>query len=125
MVEPIKPIEGMLKDSEGQASAMAEVMRENYWKQKSQELPKVEAGEESTKSDLKEKTEPKDHAVQVKTRHTYAEFEVNKDTQEVIVRIIDSETGKLVRTIPPDELAKEIVKGNFQPSQLRRRAVFV
>ena len=41
------------------------------------------------------------------------------------MRIIDADSGKLVRTIPPDELAKEIAKGNLQPAQLRRRAVLV
>jgi uncharacterized FlaG/YvyC family protein len=58
-------------------------------------------------------------------RHTYAEFEVNRETHEVVVRIIDVDSGKLVRTIPPDQLAEEIVKGDIMPNRLRRRAVLV
>lgn len=123
MVEPIKPIEGMLRDGEGQASVMAEVIRESYWKQKSQELPKVESGEEAAKADDKENAAPKES--KIRTNHSYAEFEINKDTREVIVRIIDGETGKLIRSIPPDELAKELVRGNLLPNQLRRRAILI
>lgn len=123
MTEPIKPIEGALKDGEGQASMLAEVVRESYWRQKSQELPKVESGEESAKADEKEDAEA--NAPKIRANHSYAEFEINKETREVIVRIIDSETGELVRTIPPDELAKELVKGNLLPNQLRRRAILI
>jgi uncharacterized FlaG/YvyC family protein len=125
MVEPIKPIEGMLRDGEGQASVMAGVVRENYWKQKAQEVPEVESGEEAGKADQQEKASPKDQAPTMRTSHTYAEFEINKDTREVIVRIIDGETGNLVRTIPPDELAKELIRGKLLPNQLRRRAILI
>ena len=124
MVEPIKPIEGMVRDGEGQASVMAEVVRDNYWKQRSQETPTVEQGDASGKAGKKQADTAKKESP-IKTRHTYAEFEINRETREVIVRIIDADTGSLVRTIPPDELAKEIANGNFQPNQLRRRAVFI
>lgn len=46
------------------------------------------------------------------------EFSVDKDTQRVVVKVIDAETGEVVRQIPPDavlELAKflrEKEKGN-------------
>ncbi len=128
MVDSIKPVEGTIKDAEGQASALAEVVRTRYWKQLAQKMPPVEATEESGLKELKEENRPVVEAKTeptVKTRHTYAEFEINQDTREISVRIFDAESGELVRTIPPDELAKEIAKGNLQPNQLRRRAVFV
>ncbi len=37
---------------------------------------------------------------------TYAQFEVNSETHEVSVRIVDMESGEVVRTIPPDELSR-------------------
>lgn len=33
-------------------------------------------------------------------------FEVDKETEDVIVRIVNRETGELIRQIPPDELLK-------------------
>jgi len=123
-MDPIKPIEGILKDGEGQASALAEVVRDSYWKQKAQETPVVEASEES--SDTTQKGYDQEEATtRAPMQRTYAEFEINRETREVIVRIIDAENGRLIRTIPPDELAKEIIKGNLYPRQLRRRAILV
>jgi uncharacterized FlaG/YvyC family protein len=122
-MDPIKPVEGTLKDGEGQASVLAEVVRENYWKQRAREMPAVEAPDEASEPAKKRKNQEPEQSAGIKTHHTYAEFEINQETREVIVRIIDAETGKLVRTIPPDELAKEIVKGNLYPNQLRRRAI--
>ncbi len=126
MVEPVNPVEGSSKNAEGQASIMADIVRERYWKQLAQKMPPVESGAEADKPENKtgEKVQADDHSV-LHTRHTFAEFEVNKETREVLVRIFDAQSGELVRTIPPDELAKEIIKGNFQPNQLRRRAVFI
>lgn len=123
-MEPIKPVEGVAKDAEGQSTALAEVVRARYWKQLAQKMPPVEAAEELPQAEVK----PEDNAVTKltnKIRHTYAEFEINQETREVQVRIFDAESGEIVRTIPPEELAKEIARGNFQPNQLRRRAVFV
>jgi len=126
MVEPIKPIEGMLKDGEGQASIMADVMRKSYWKQKAQETPKVEAGDASAKAKEKKQNDVADkNQAKIKSSRTYAEFEINKETREVLVRIFDADSGELVRSIPPDELAKELVRGNLMPNQLRRRAILV
>ncbi len=124
-MEPIKPIEGHLKDAEGQSSALAEVVRARYWKQLAQKLPPVEASEEAQIGDEKHHPAEEQKTGHPQARHTYAEFEINQETREVLVRIFDAESGDLVRTIPPDELAKEIAKGNFQPNQLRRRAVFI
>ncbi|MCG3210046.1 MAG: hypothetical protein FOGNACKC_03675 [Anaerolineae bacterium] len=124
-MEPIKPIEGHLKDAEGQSSALAEVVRARYWQQLAQKLPPVEASEEAHVGDEKHPPAEEQKTVHPQARHTYAEFEINQETREVLVRIFDAESGDLVRTIPPDELAKEIAKGNFQPNQLRRRAVFI
>lgn len=124
-MEPVKPIEGNLKDAEGQSSALAEVVRARYWKQLAQKMPPVEASEEAHISEEKQPPVEDQKANPVRSRHTFAEFEINQETREVLVRIFDAESGDLVRTIPPDELAKEIARGNFQPNQLRRRAVFI
>lgn len=124
MVEPIKPIEGILKDAEGQASVLAKVVRERYWQQQTQDVPPVKAGEEAAMGAEKRRN-PTDQKAVSSPNRTYAEFEVNRETREVIVRVIDAESGKLIRTIPPDELVKEIIKGNFQPNQLRRRAIII
>ena len=43
---------------------------------------------------------------QVRQGATHAQFEVQKETGKVIVRIIDEASGDVVRTIPPDELAR-------------------
>jgi len=123
MVDPIKPIEGAIKDAEGQASALAGMVRQRYWQQRARSLPPVEGNQESPEIGEKQHGQPEEPPAQ-QTYQTFAEFEINRDTREVIVRIIEAETGKLIRTIPPDELAKEIIKGNFQPNQLRRRAVW-
>lgn len=123
-MDSIKPIDGMIKDSEGQASTLAEVARERYWQKQSQVLPPVEAAKDTVSINEKHKDQTQEKS-QVQGNHTYVEFEINKDTHEVIVRIIEAESGKLIRTIPPDELAKEIIKGNFKPNQLRRQAILV
>jgi len=39
-------------------------------------------------------------------RGAYAKYEVKEDTGEIVVKIIDGETGKVIRTIPPEELAR-------------------
>lgn len=126
-MEPIKPVEGIVKDAEGQSAALADMVRARYWKQMAQKLPPVESGEETTKAkpEQKNKTADVSSKPKMQARHTFAEFEINQETREVLVRIYDAESGELVRSIPPDELAKEIAKGNLQPNQLRRRAVFV
>jgi uncharacterized FlaG/YvyC family protein len=123
-MDPIKPVEGILKDAEGQASVLGQLVRERYWQQQAQPLPAVEAADETTAVTKKHQGQVEEKS-QDQKRHSYAEFEINRETREVTVRIIEAESGKLLRTIPPDELAKEIIKGNFQPNQLRRRAVIV
>ncbi len=123
-MEPIKPVEGILKDAEGQASVLAKVVRERYWQNQTSDVPAVEAGAEtSTVVEKKQDQTEKETAATIS--RTYAEFQINRDTHEVTVRIIEAESGRLVRTIPTDELVKEIIKGNFQPNQLRRRAILV
>lgn len=123
-MDSIKSIDGIIKDSEGQISALADVARERYWQKQAQVLPPVEAAKDAVAINEKHRDQTQEKLL-VQSNHTYVEFEINKDTREVIVRIIEAESGKLIRTIPPDELAKEIIKGNFQPNQLRRRAVLV
>ncbi|MFQ5612182.1 MAG: flagellar protein FlaG [Anaerolineae bacterium] len=119
-MDPINPIQGTLKDTQGQTLALNEVAREGYWKQQAQEMPAVEASEKS--ADIADKRQQEAEPQQPQRPRTYAEFEINKETHEVIVRIIDANNGKLVRVIPPDQLAKEIVRGNLLWGR-RRRAV--
>lgn len=47
----------------------------------------------------------------LQARNAYAEFEVKPDTGEVLLKIIDAESGKVVRTVPPDELKQCITDG--------------
>ena len=123
-MNPIKPIERILKAGEGQPSVLVDVVRERYWKQKAQETPPVEASEEADELTQKQQKHEEDNSP-VQTQRTYAEFEINQDTREVSVRIIDASSGDLIRTIPADKLAEEIVKGNLHPNQLRHRGVLV
>jgi len=44
---------------------------------------------------------------------TYAQFEVDSKTHKVSVRIIDMESGDIVRTIPPDELTRLVSNHNL------------
>jgi hypothetical protein len=46
-----------------------------------------------------------------RVRNAYAEFEVKPDSGEVVVRIIDADTGDVVRTVPPDELVRSLRDG--------------
>jgi uncharacterized FlaG/YvyC family protein len=128
-MEPIKSIEGIRDEAQGPGLARADLARDRYWQQQAQDVRPVESGEEAPKSEAKRQGQREGSPAEASTlpavRHTYAEFEVNQETQEVTVRIIDAESGKLVHAIPPDELAREIARGNFSPSQLRRRAVLV
>jgi uncharacterized FlaG/YvyC family protein len=124
----VKPIEGSQNDARGQGAAIAETVRERYYQQHAQPLPPVKPPDAAEKEKAIEKhsSPPEDvRPQQSGMGHTYAEFEVNRDTREVTIRIIDAETGKLVRTVPPEDLAREIARGNLYPNQLRRRAVFV
>ncbi|MFN8455273.1 MAG: flagellar protein FlaG [Anaerolineae bacterium] len=121
-MEPIKPIDGIRKDTEEQTAALAGAIRDRYWQQRAQTTPAVESTKETSRVTERRQNEDKEKS-SIQTHRTYAEFEVNQETGEVLVRIIEAESGKLVRTIPPDELVKEIIKGNFRPNQLRRRAI--
>jgi len=124
-MEVINPIEGVGRDPQGQESALAEVVRENYWKQRAQKAKVVEASTENTKTAGKGQNQSRERSEpQITTRQTYAEFEIDKETHEILVRIFDAESGELVRSIPPEKLAEEIAKGKLYPNQLRRRAVF-
>lgn len=44
-------------------------------------------------------------------RTAFAEFEVKSDTGEVIVKVIDGDSGEVIRTVPPDELSNLIQSG--------------
>lgn len=125
-MEPVKRIEGA-SDSQGQAAILAEAVQTRYWMKQAEAAEKtVQKAEHAEKAtDEASKKEAKKLTVPAGPHQTYAEFEINQETREVIVRIVNAESGKLVRTIPADELASEMSKGNFQPNQLRRKAVLV
>ena len=125
-MDPIKPIEGTVNNSQEQALALTEVMRERYWQQRAERATQT--------------VHQPDEPVEVATRHqkqpqkstqpapgnlynTYAEFSVDRDTHKVVVRIIDGNSGELIRTIPPEDLAKEIAKGKLHQNQIRRRNI--
>ena len=126
-MEPIRPIEGISKSNQSQGSLLTQILYENYWQKRAKEtVSNVEAGGDTSET-ANEHHQGKSEEEQVKIQmsHTYAEFEIDQETHEVLVRIIDGESGKLVRSIPPEKLAEEIAKGNLYPHQLRRRAVLV
>jgi len=126
-MEPIKPIEGTVSNSQDQAAALTEVMRERYWHNKAEQATQtVQQGDES--AEVKQKREgqsdKKAKAPQSGLIHnTFAEFTVDSETHEVIVRIFNGDTGDLIRTLPPEKLAEEIAKGHFRPEQIRRRNI--
>jgi len=49
----------------------------------------------------------------VAVSHTYAQFEVDSDSHKISVRIIDAQSGKIIRSIPPDELSRLISDQNL------------
>ncbi len=111
----IKPVARVVDDIQGQGIALAEIVRERQYKQRAQELPAV--SQTDTAQEIAKKRSG--------TRQAYAQFEVSRDTHDVTVRIIDAQTGELIRTIPPEDLAREIAEGKLHPDQMRRRAVLV
>jgi len=45
---------------------------------------------------------------EVRRSTAYAEFEVQRKTGEVLIKIIDEESGEVIRTVPPEELARAL-----------------
>ncbi len=126
-MDPIKPIEGTVSNAQEQALSLTEVMREHYWRQQAEQATHtVVASDKSVEVAVKREKQPTKKApVQVSNsvHNTYAEFTVDRDSHKVIVRIIDGNSGELVRTIPPEDLAKEIAKGRLSQNQIRRRSI--
>jgi len=126
-MEPIRPIEGVVPDKQTQAMAMADIVRERYYSQRAHEAVPVEPGENAAETSDKEKhklsSESKPLPQAGAVRHTYAEFDVNQETRDVLVRIFDSDSGELVRVIPPDQLAKEIASGDLPLARMRRLTI--
>lgn len=56
---------------------------------------------------------------QARRSNTYAKFDIQVDSGEVVVKIIDGQTGELIRTVPPDELARCIARGEDWAQQFR------
>lgn len=130
MVEPINSVESNLKNPEGRATILTEVVRERYWQSLANQAKTVKAegeaaetgakksGEEVVKKEEKTQTASKNGVV-----NTYAEFTVDAESHEVIVRIYNADNGELVRILPPEKLAEEIANGKFSPSQIHRRNI--
>jgi uncharacterized FlaG/YvyC family protein len=121
----VKPVSGVLSDAQGQGAAAVEIIRERYRQQQAREVPNVKAGDESQPVVERRRRDGEQEAVALTStlRHVYADFEVDHSTREVTMRLFDADTGELVRTIPADQLADEILKGSFVPNHMRIRTV--
>ncbi|HEY8342276.1 MAG TPA: flagellar protein FlaG [Calditerricola sp.] len=42
--------------------------------------------------------------------HTHLEFSIHKETKEIIIRIVDSETQEVLKEIPPEKLLDLVAK---------------
>ncbi len=125
-MDPIKPIEGTVSNAQEQAIALTEVMRERYWQQQARKTTKVvKAPDTAVEVATRQKKQPDKSAETAKNvlPNTYAEFSVDRNTHRVVVRIIDGNSGELIRTIPPEKLAKEIASGKLQRNRVRRRDI--
>ncbi len=56
---------------------------------------------------------PGETGKQAAISYTYAQFEVDRDSHKISVRIIDAQSGKTIRSIPPDELSRLISDQNL------------
>jgi len=56
---------------------------------------------------------PRETERQAAISHTYAQFEVDSESHKISVRIIDAQSGKIIRSIPPDELSRLISDQNL------------
>lgn len=125
-MEPVKPIEGVAPDKPAQAMIMADIVRERYYSQRARETNPIESSNNAAEARDRLSKQPEDKASssgEGRLRHTYAEFDINQETREVLVRIFDGDTGELVRVIPPDELAREIAAGNLPLARMRRLTI--
>lgn len=129
MVEPINSVESNLKNPEGRATVLAEVVRDRYWQSLANQAKTVKREREAAEVGIKKsgeevvKKEEKTQASKNSVLNTYAEFTVDAESHEVIVRIYNADNGELVRILPPEKLAEEIANGKFSPSQIRRRNI--
>jgi uncharacterized FlaG/YvyC family protein len=130
-MEPIRPIDGITSDNnQTQAIVAAEIMRERFSTQRAQEMAPVEKSENNSAADNDRKDAAQESKVTAETsqstsavRRTYFEFEINRDTNEVLMRIFDADSGNLVRVIPPEDLAKELATGNLPMARMRRLTI--
>ena len=65
---------------------------------------KAEEGRQSDKESVKRMVDRLNHMNRVLDRKI--QFEVAEETEDVIVKIVDRETGHTIRQIPPPELVK-------------------
>jgi len=110
-MEKVDKIQGAMQTDRTQAIIAIETAR-RYSESQAQRVEPKPVGESTGR--VVEEDSPGPTAPQGKDngRHaprisrTYAQFEVDSETHEVSVRIVDMETGEIIRTIPPDELAR-------------------
>jgi uncharacterized FlaG/YvyC family protein len=120
----VQPVGRTLSDIQGQAAAQVEIVRERYRQQQSKEIPIIKANDESQAITEKRRKDADPNITRVGIlRHVYVEFEVDHNTREVTTRFIDADSGNLIRTIPVDKLAEEIMNGSLDSSLLRIRTV--
>jgi flagellar protein FlaG len=102
-----QPASNVVRRPEGQQVAAArranvsqhagEAQGEGIWRQGKRALAEDEGAVEETVSDLN---------VLVQKMRRELQFTVEQDSGEVVVKIIDTETDKVVRQIPPEELVE-------------------
>lgn len=125
----VQPVGSVSGDVQGQGAVTAEIVRERYAQLIEQKVKEVEAGTESQALvERRHKDGSREQASSAPAgtaRHIRTEFDVDEETHDVTVRMFDSDTGALVRTIPPEELAQEIIKSNLVPNRVRARSMLV
>ena len=129
-MEPIRPMENDVTadNRQTQSLAMAEVMRERYATQRAREMAPADPSHNADETDRRQDEKSHHRAAEAKSqaftmRRTYAEFDVNQETREVSVRILDADSGDVIRVIPADDLVKELASGNLPTTKMRRLTI--
>lgn len=137
-MNPINPVESAAPETpQERAAAITQIMRTRYWQQRAHDAQSVrqKGKAEEAKTDAEDqkqrsdRVEAKQEEPVVETdpppglNDIYAEFETDEETRQIVVRIFDGRTGELVRTIPPDQLAEELARGDVPLERIRRRSV--
>lgn len=84
---------------------------------KSAKQKEIQESERTARSESKRSPNPLVNPEDI-LRNVKLSFEIDKDTEEVVIKVFDQESGDLIRQIPPEEmlnLAKvfKAIKGSF------------